>query len=1050
MPNKLKNKAQLLAELDALRLRVVELEKANIDLRSIKLDSTEERYWRAELVSKSGNWEMHLTSKKFLGSEGATRIYGLKGTAFEYEVIDNATLPEYRSKVNAAINDLIFKHIPYDIEFKIKTVDKGIVRTVHSVAEYDDNKKIIFGTIQDISDYAKIRDEYLKSEEKNRMLIDLAPDAFFHGDKNGNIIRVNSKAVELTGYSEKELLTFHISKLFHPESLKKTPLRFDLLEQGKTIISERDILRKDGSVATVEMNSKLMPDHTYLSFVRDIGDRKQIERALQESESKYRILFEHSADAFLILQGEYFVDCNAAAIALIGYSSKDELLNMKPVDISPEKQPDGRDSLEKSKEMMAIAFKKGSHRFEWIHQRKDGELIPIEVLLTPISSEEQNYIHVVWRDISERKEAQKKLLENENRMRLIVEGTPNLFFYSQNTDAYLTYISPSVETITGRSKEEWFSRTDWFLTDNPMNDRVRELTRIHLTGKISEGPMFAEIEHADGHNIILEIYENPVFVDGKVVGLQGVAHDITQRIQAEEALKESEKNFRLLFENSPLGTYVATPDGKIIDANKALLEILGSSSMEATKQINVLKFPPLIHTGYADYFRKCVNEKRTLFFEIAYLTKWRKEIYISSYIVPLIDAAGDVEKVYTIMEDITNRKKAEQEKAQLEAQLRRSQKMETIGTLAGGIAHDFNNILAPILGFTELAMLKTNADSPIANDLNQVLNGVKRAKELVEQILLFSKQSEKEREPIRLQSLVNEALKLIRPSIPTTVEIQLDLDKSCPPVSADATQMHQVIVNLCTNAWQAMEESGGILRIELEQVLLDTPIAKLYHNLEPGPYACLTIRDTGPGISSKILERIFEPFFTTKAVNKGTGLGLSVVHGIVRSHKGDIQVETEAGKGASFHIYLPLVMKLIAETKEKVTEIRGGTESILVVDDEPAIAQMVQTILNNFGYKTELFNSAADALKVFMNNPGNYDLVVTDLTMPHMTGLDLADKLHSEKQDFPVIIMTGFGDNLTKSSQEHYGVKRVLSKPVSVVEIASAVRSILDEIKREE
>ncbi len=1047
MSQKNKRNAELLKEIDTLRERIAELERANYNSKSTKLDYALEHYRRAELVSKSGNWEMHLNSKKILGSEGAVKIYGLQGSVFEYKVIVKATLPQYRKQVNAAINDLILHHIPYDIEFKIKSADQGIVKTIHSVGEYDEDKNIIFGTLQDISEYAKVRDEYIQSEEKKDMLIDLAPDAFFQGDYDGNIIRVNSKAVELTGYSQAELLTFHISKLFRPESLKKKPLRFDLLKQGETLITERDVLRKDGTIITVEMNSRMMPDQTYLSFFRDISTRKQIEKDLQQSESKYRILFEHSADAILIIQGEHFVDCNEAALAMLGYSQKQELINLHPAFISPETQPDNRKSFEKAKEMMTIAIQNESHRFEWIHKRKDGSLIPVEVLLTPIVSEEQNYIHVVLRDITEQKESQRKLLENENKMRLIVEGTPNLFFYTQDTEPKLIYISPSVETITGRSREEWFSRKDWFLTKNPSNEKVRALTWKHLGGEITKGPMYAEIEHADGHNIILEIYENPIFEDDKVVGLQGVAHDISQRITAENALKESEKNFRLLFENSPLGTYVATPNGTIVDGNNALLEILGSPSLEATKQINVLTFPPLVSVGYADYFKKCVKEKKTLFFELSYKTKWGKEIFMSSYVVPLINEMGNVEKVYTIMEDITKRKKAEAEKMQLETQLRRSQKMETIGTLAGGIAHDFNNILAPILGFTELAMLKIEASSPIANDLKQVLNGVKRAKGLVEQILLFSKQSEKERKPLRLQALINEALKLIRPSIPATVDIQLSLDETCPPVNADATQIHQVVVNLCTNAWQAMEESGGILRIELEQIILDDPVAKLNHNLVPGSYACLSIRDTGPGMTAEVVERIFEPFFTTKAVDKGTGLGLSVVHGIVHSHKGDIQVETESGKGTTFHIYLPLVHKEITEESREITEIQGGTESILIVDDEPAIAQMVQTMLTNFGYKADVFKTATDAIDSFKKNPDRYDMAISDLTMPHMTGLDLADHLHSIKPTLPVIIMTGFGDNLTKASQEHYGVKRVLSKPVSVIELATATRLILDENK---
>ena len=394
--------------------------------------------------------------------------------------------------------------------------------------------------------------------------------------------------------------------------------------------------------------------------------------------------------------------------------------------------------------------------------------------------------------------------------------------------------------------------------------------------------------------------------------------------------------------------------------------------------------------------------------------------------------------------DITERKQAEEEKTKLETQLRRAQKLETIGTLAGGIAHDFNNILAPIMGYTDMALLNLEKTHPIYNDLKNVLKGAFRAKDLVEQILLFSKQAEKERKPLILQSLVKEALKLLRPSIPSTIEIRQRLDDSCGKVRADASQIHQVIVNLCTNAWQAMEEEGGTLTLELNQKKVDATTATLHPNLKEAEYACLSIIDTGPGMDEETLDRIFEPFFTTKAVDKGTGLGLSVVHGIVLSHQGDILVFSEPGKGSTFHVYLPTLKSEEEVIEAKSIELTGGTEYLMIVDDEPDIAEMVKRMLDNFGYKANVYKTALAALKAFKQQPDKYDLLVSDLTMPQMTGLDLANQLHKEDPEFPIMIMTGFGDKLTAATQKKYGIKQVIRKPIVIKELAVAVRKVLD------
>lgn len=936
------------------------------------------------------------------------------------------------------------------IEYRFKNKE-GNWRYLQSTVNIMNNK--LLAVTRDITDRILEEKKMAESEEHFRSLFENNQAVMLLIDsKEGFVLDANPAACAYYGWKKTELVGMHMSEI---NTLSAQEIKEKIKAASTKVNNHFEFQHRlaDQSIRDVEVYSgpvQIKDQNLLYSLIFDITERKKTEAALLKSENKYRTLFEKNADSILILRNQLFIDCNQATVDLMGYHSKQEFLELHPSQISPEKQADGQNSFIKAEEMMAIAYEQGSNRFEWEHLKKNGEVIPVEVLLTAIPSDKGDFLHALMRDISERKRAEIGLLTSENKMRMIVEGTPNLFFYTQNATAELTYISPAVEGITGRSVQEWMERKDWFVTNSPINELGKKATFGNLSGYTIESPLFIEIEHALGHTILLEIYENPIYENGTIVGLQGVAHDVTQRFKAEEALKASEHSFRVLFENSPLGTFITTSNGAIVDENSALLTILGSYSLEEIKKINVLEFPPFIENGYSDTFKKVVISRKVEFLKMNYSSLSEGQKTFSGYIIPLLDAQGSVEIVYTLLEDITERVIAEEENKKLEAQLRHSQKMETIGTLAGGIAHDFNNILAPILGFTELAMLKVDESNTIINDLKQVLSGVQRAKELVEQILLFSKQSDKERQLLSLQAIVKEALKLLRPSIPTTIEIKKHFSNDCQNVRADATQLHQVIVNLCTNAWQAMEQNGGgILTITLDTIEIDQQMVKLHPYLEEGPYVKLSVSDTGPGIDADTIERIFEPFFTTKTVDKGTGLGLSVVHGIVRSHKGDIQVQSEVGFGTTFNIYLPAIEGNLSKDEVTIDDIHGGSESILVVDDEKPIAEMVKTILENFDYKTSIYHTGAEAFECFERNPNEFHMLISDLTMPKMTGLDLADKLHSLRPELPIVIMTGFGDNLTKASQEHYGIKRVLTKPVAVKELALAVRKVLDNAKAE-
>jgi len=384
--------------------------------------------------------------------------------------------------------------------------------------------------------------------------------------------------------------------------------------------------------------------------------------------------------------------------------------------------------------------------------------------------------------------------------------------------------------------------------------------------------------------------------------------------------------------------------------------------------------------------------------------------------------------------------------AKYERQLQQVLKIQAIGTLAGGIAHDFNNILFPIVGYTELTMDEVPDDSVAHNNLEEVLKAAHRAKDLVQQILTFSRQSGLERKPVKVHLIIKEALKLLRASIPASIEIINNIDDDCHPVMGDATQIHQVIMNLCTNAYQAMQDKGGTLEVNLSEVDVGYEETVKKIGMQPGKHLQLLVRDEGCGMDAVVLNRIFEPYYTTKEQGKGTGLGLSVIHGIVKNHRGDISVTSSPGKGTTFKVYLP-----ITEDADIVTELEPsngaakGNERILLIDDEEQIVSMEQQMLENLGYEVTARTDSTKALKEFSEQPQNFDLVITDMTMPQMTGDELAQKLLDIKPDIPVILCTGFNEDITEEKALAMGIQKFVMKPVIKNDLATTIRTVLDQ-----
>jgi two-component system cell cycle sensor histidine kinase/response regulator CckA len=540
----------------------------------------------------------------------------------------------------------------------------------------------------------------------------------------------------------------------------------------------------------------------------------------------------------------------------------------------------------------------------------------------------------------------------------------------------------------------------------------------------------------------MQVKERTRELEGKNEQLK---QEIDERRRAEKALRESETRFKELFKNihSGVAVYEAAENGADFvfkDFNRTAEKIEGITKEELIGKSVLKVFPEVRDLGLFDVFQKVWKSGRPEHYPVSLyqdgsITGWRENFV---YKLP----TGEIVTVYT---DETEHKQAEEERRKLEIQLQQVQKMESIGTLAGGIAHDFNNILGIIVGNTELAMDDVPEWNPARNNLEEIRTASLRARDVVKQILAFSRRSPQEMKPVRISPIIKESLKLLRSSIPKTIEIHQEISSNSDTVRADPTQLNQILINLCANAAHAMRDKGGVLEVGMENVKLDEETANHFHDLLPGEYVKLTVSDTGHGMEPKVLKRIFDPYFTTKKVGEGSGMGLSVVHGIVKTHGGDILVDSKLGVGTTIQVFFPYTESDPQPKIEIPVEIPRGLERILFVDDEKAMVDAIQSMIKRLGYEVTARTSSIEALEAFRANPDRFDLVITDFTMPNMTGMELAKKLLKLRSDVPIILCTGYSDQINEDKAKGNGIRAFVMKPVVLSEIASIIRKVLDK-----
>ena len=550
----------------------------------------------------------------------------------------------------------------------------------------------------------------------------------------------------------------------------------------------------------------------------------------------------------------------------------------------------------------------------------------------------------------------------------------------------------------------------------------------------------------------LSIYasESDAFDAAEIELLMGLADDMAygitairtrlERSRSREFLIESEKRYRTLFNSASDAIFVCHSDGRFIDMNQKACELLEYSREDLMK----MKMDDICKKTQCDPRQfEALSDDKNMVIETEYIRRDGAEVPVEAN-TRKIRYSNEM-AVLTIARDISERRRAEEEKNKLWRQLQEAQKRQALGTIAGGIAHDFNNILFPIMGYIEMTMDELPEGSKGKKQLAEAMKGAKRARELVQHILTFSRNTGQEFTPLTLQPLIKETLKLIRATIPANIRIRQNIDAGCGTTLANPTQIHQVLMNLCTNAWHAMQEKGGILEVALKEVRVESDSGL---ELKPNNYLRLTISDTGYGMTSEVMGRIFDPYFTTKKPGEGTGLGLAVVFGIVRSCSGQIQVYSEPGIGTTFHVYLPRIEG--AAFADKIPEpICGGVERILLIDDEEPVIILMAQMLEKLGYHVTAFKDSLEASELFRSQPDKFDLIITDQSMPNLSGDQLAIQMKAIRADIPIALCSGFSDTLTRERAKQSGIDYFIMKPVIKRELAETLRQILDSNRKD-
>lgn len=1054
------------------------LEEAGMACKITRVQTGEE--FRAEL--HRGGYEVILADFRLPGYDGmaALRLVQEMGLDMPF-IFVSGTMGE-----DAAIEGLTKGATDYVLKQKLARLAPAVTRALHDAENRRERQRA----------EAALR----QSEENYRLLVRQIPAVVFKGYADGSVDFFNDKIEDLTGYPKEDFDARRLKwpDLIIPEDRQEAKDQLiGALKTNRAYAREYRIRKKSGEIAWIQGMGQIFLDASgqidfFSGVFFDITARKQTEEELRRSEQRKTIL-NRIANAFLTASDdEMYAEVLAVVLQVMkskfgvfGFigANGDLVIPSMTRDVWSECQvPDksvvfppatwGHSLWGKAIREKKSFFAAGPFHTPEGHISIDNFLtVPIvfgneTIGLVSVANSEQSYTeedkdslesianHIApilnarlqrdWQE-QERKQAEKELIRAKEEWELTFDSVPHLIAIL-DTQHRIVRANHAMAAKLGITPGEAVGRKCF-----------------EMVHKTAAPPQFCPHTQllADGLEHTVEILEENLggyFLvtasplrdsGGNLLGSVHIARDITADKQAEAAMAHLSRQMEMILNSAGEGIFGADTEGKVTFVNPAMAQMVGWKIEELLGQPihdlchhtkrNGRPYPP----GECP-IKLAFKSGRSYQTDDEWY--WRKDgtSFPVEYTSTPIREDDQVVGTVVVIKDITERKQAEEAKLKLEAQLRQAQKMEAIGTLAGGIAHDFNNILGAIIGYGEMIqMFRTPSDQKVRRDVDEILRAAFRAKDLVQQILMFSRRVDQDRKPIQLQMIIKESLKFLRASLPSTIEIRRSLDPEVGPVLADPTQMQQVVMNLCTNAAHAMGKKGGVLEVRLSEMVVGEESEGTI-KLAPGLYAQMTVKDNGHGIPPEILDRIFDPYFTTKEMGEGTGLGLAVVEGIIQSHGGAIKVESEPGVGTVFHIFIPLVERSeITLPSAAATPIPKGEGRVLFVDDEPTLADLGRRILARLGFAVEAMTSSTAALEEFLQNPQRYDLAILDLTMPQMTGVELARKLLQIRPDLPIILSSGFADKIRHEDLREMGIREVVTKPWSLRTLAETIKKAL-------
>ncbi len=768
-------------------------------------------------------------------------------------------------------------------------------------------------------------------------------------------------------------------------------------------------------------------------MIKDITDNKLTEEALREGEERYRTILDDIEDGYFEVDiAGNFTFFNDSMCKILGYLPN-EMMGMN----NQEYMDEG--NARKVYQTFNRVYITGipAKGFDWELIRKDGKRRFVEASVSPMKSSTGKAIGFrgIVRDITERKRAEEALRENEERYQALFEqAIVPVYIFDPHTKRVLEANSEFFR-ILGYSVEELETLHVYDFIAHNKESVDRDIEHVLKEGSRDIG--VRNWRRKDGTLVHVIVTASLIQQHGKDI-VCIIANDITELKQAEEDLRQSEQKYRSLFEESKDEVYITTPEGKILDVNPAGVKLFGYSSKEELLRVDIPRQLYWNSHQREEYKRLLDKQGYVKDFELEMKTKDGKKIVVLDTGSVVRDSSGNIVAYRGIVRDITERKS-------LEEQLRHSQKLESLGTLVGGIAHDFNNILGIIIGHASLLQVASIDKEEVSRRAEAIMEATERGASLVKQMMTFARKTEPVFQPLDLNMLVKEFAKMINETFPKTIKVCSRIAQDLPPVVSDATQIHQVLLNLCINARDAMPK-GGTLTISTKRVNAEK-LGRRFPNLTAQEYVVLTVADTGIGMDKNTQRRLFEPFFTTKPPGHGTGLGLATVYGIVSSHGGFIHVESEPGKGAAFRVYMPAAEKpvLYYQTSDlSDVEVNGGSETILIVDDEEYLRQFMESLLISKGYNILIAKDGEQAVEIYREHHKNIALVISDMGLPRLSGEDVFRQIRKVNPNAKVILASGLVEPVLESELLKAGVQEFIMKPYTQTEVLVKTRKVLD------